>query len=144
MGVTEKDRTVSDVFNSKPTLTQGSTIYIYIYICVCVYVYIYFFPPWGLTALIFIPKATATPTFPFCLLVQFHCPESADGEAVRTLALVALQGSPSRRWGGWVGACVWRGCAWVCARRPPAPWMRLAQAHSCFCAVLDKSTGLRH
>lgn len=31
-----------------------------------------------------------------------------------------------------------------CARRPAAPWMRLAQAHSCFCAVLDKSTGLRH
>lgn len=44
--VTEKDQTVSDVFNNKPTLTQGSTIhiYIYIYICVCVYVYIYFSP----------------------------------------------------------------------------------------------------
>lgn len=44
--------------------------------------------------------------------------------------------------GGWVRACGVgvRGCA----RRPLALRMRLAQAHSCFCAVLDKSTGLRH
>lgn len=46
-GVTEKDRTVSDVFNNKPTLTQGSTVHIYIYIFVCVYMYIYIFAPHG-------------------------------------------------------------------------------------------------
>lgn len=66
MGGIEKDRIVSDVFNNKPTLTQRSTIYIYIYLCVCICIYI-FFPPWGLTALIFIPKSNCHTNISFLL-----------------------------------------------------------------------------
>lgn len=71
--------------------------------------YIYIFPPWGLTALIFIPKANCHTTFPFCLLVQFHCPESATG---RLYGL--LRRSPCRVFldGGGGDGCVH--VAWVC------------------------------
>lgn len=128
MGGIEKDRIVSDVFNNKPTLTQRSTIYIYIYICVCVYVYIYFSPHGVWLHWFLFLKATATPTFPFCLLVQFHSPESAGGEAVRPLAAVTLPGFPawqgSAWWGDWCVCVAWvrvsvrgglrlRGCAWL-------------------------------
>lgn len=60
-------------------------------------------------------------------------------------------GQPAR-WSslaGGVCACVWRGCAWVCEEASgstdaPGSGSGRAQDHSCFCAVLDKSTGLRH